>query len=64
MDISHVLLHGSEKGHETLFHPNSGMEGAVMVSDTDLLFFSQYFLHCSNIGVLCAFAMILACRAS
>ena len=30
MDISDVLLHGSEKGHETLFHPNSGMEGAVM----------------------------------
>ena len=64
MDISHVLLHGSEKGHETLFHPNSGMEGAVMVSDTGFLFFSLYIPHCSGMRVLCACAMILACRAS
>jgi hypothetical protein len=32
IDITAVLLHESEKGHETLFHPNSGMKGAVMVS--------------------------------
>ena len=27
IDISHVLLDGSEDGHETLFHPNSGASG-------------------------------------
>ena len=27
MDISHVLLEGSETAHETLFHPNSGASG-------------------------------------
>jgi arylsulfatase A-like enzyme len=30
IDISAVLFQGSEQGHTSLFHPNSGMEGAVM----------------------------------
>ncbi len=27
IDISDVLLHGSEQGHVTMFHPNSGASG-------------------------------------
>jgi arylsulfatase A-like enzyme len=29
IDISHVLLDGSDDGHETLFHPNSGASGIM-----------------------------------
>ena len=29
IDVSDVLLHGSEQGHVTLFHPNSGQQGSV-----------------------------------
>eukprot|EP01052_Picozoa_sp_SAG31_P050796 SAG31_NODE_11762_length_1000_cov_1.067703_1_plen_229_part_01 len=49
IDISAVLLNGSEEGHEALFHPNSGMQGAIAVSSVLLEPFCMVSSNCQAV---------------